>query len=154
MDALTVRPGSVTEPGVAALIAQHFELMRSSSPEESCHVMPADALEKEGAAVFVAQEGDVVLGVGAIKEIEPAHGEIKSMHTSKAARGRGIGRLVLQSLISYANEQNMQRLSLETGTAEMFAPARALYSAHGFEDCPPFGDYTLDPLSVFMTRAL
>lgn len=154
MDALIVRPGSVSEPNVAALIARHFELMRATSPPESCHVMPADSLEREGAALFVAEEAGAVLGIGAVKEIEPRHGEIKSMHTAEAARGRGVGRLVLERLVEHALGAGLTRLSLETGSEQPFAPARTLYLAHGFEFCEPFGDYMVDPLSVFMTRAL
>ena len=65
-----------------------------------------------------------------------------------------MARAILASLLDEARAQGLTRVSLETGSAEMFAPARALYAAHGFEDCPPFGSYVEDPLSVFMTRTL
>jgi len=48
----------------------------------------------------------------------------------------------------------MTQLSLETGSYDAFTPARSLYARFGFDECPPFGDYTLDPLSTFMTRVL
>jgi putative acetyltransferase len=35
-----------------------------------------------------------------------------------------------------------------------FEPAQKLYESFGFVYCAPFGDYALDPNSVFMTRAL
>lgn len=154
MDSLTVREARCSEPGVAALIATHFALMRATSPEESCHVMEADALEKEGAFILAAELGEDTLGIGALKEIAPGHGEIKSMHTAEAARGKGVARAVLLGLVDEARRRGLTQLSLETGSEAPFAPARRLYAAEGFEECPPFGDYTLDPLSTFMTRML
>ncbi|MBY5934744.1 GNAT family N-acetyltransferase [Tateyamaria omphalii] len=154
MDALSVTPDTPATPDVQALLGRHFALMRSQSPAESCHVMEPDTLLEAGATLYAARDGDAVLGVGALTVIAPGHGELKSMHTAAEARGRGVARAVLAALMSEARAQGLTRLSLETGSAEVFAPARALYAAHGFEECPPFGDYVLDPLSVFMTRTL
>ncbi len=110
-------------------------------------------LERD-ATLFVARDGETVLGVGAVAVIEPGHAELKSMHTAAEARGRGVGRAVLKALLDHARDTGVTRVSLETGSADMFAPAQALYVAHGFRNCPPFGSYVLDPLSVFMTRLL
>ena len=154
MDTLTIRRARAADPDVAPLIETHHALMRASSPEESCHVQDAGALDREGAVVLVAERGGDVLAVGAVKRIAPGHGEIKSMHTAAAARGQGLAREILRALVSVAREDGLERLSLETGSAELFAPARALYAAEGFETCPPFGDYRPDPLSTFMTRSL
>ncbi len=154
MDALTVARAAVAEAGVRDLLLTHLDLMRSSSPEESCHVMDPDSLLDAGAVLLAARVGETVLGVGALKPLSAEHGELKSMHTSAAARGRGVARAILRSLIEEARALNLSRLSLETGSAEMFAPARALYAGHGFEPCPPFEGYSEDPLSVFMTLRL
>lgn len=154
MDTLKLAQVRAADPQVAALIATHFELMRSTSPEESCHVMPADALDREGVYLLGAFEGGMLLGIGGIKEFAPGHGEIKSMHTSSAARGRGVARRILHGLIAYARNEGIARLSLETGSMIEFAAARALYESESFETTAPFGDYVLDPLSVFMTRSL
>ena len=154
MDALTITPASVDEPDVRALLLTHHQLMRESSPEESCHVMDPDSLLEAGAVLLAARSGDGLLGVGAMKPLDASHGELKSMHTTAAARGQGVGRQVLTALMQVARERGLTRLSLETGSAEMFAPARALYADHGFQACAPFGDYVEDPLSVFMTRTL
>ncbi|MEL6808535.1 MAG: GNAT family N-acetyltransferase [Pseudomonadota bacterium] len=154
MDALSVRRDAPDAPDVRALLTRHFELMRASSPEESCHVMQPDALLDRGVVLYAARDGDAVLGVGALADLGAGHGELKSMHTAAEARGRGVARAILSALLDAARANGMTRVSLETGSAKMFAPARALYAAHGFETCPPFGDYVLDPLSVFMTRTL
>ena len=152
--ALTVARATPDAPEVEALLLRHFELMRATSPAESCHVMEPGTLLENDAALFAARDGDAVLGVGALTVIAPGHGELKSMHTAAEARGRGVARAVLRALMGHAHDTGLTRLSLETGSAEEFAPARALYAAHGFEDCPPFGSYVVDPLSVFMTRML
>ncbi len=154
MDSLSVTPATPTDPGVRDLLQAHFDMMRGASPEESCHVLPPEALLEGGIFLLAARDGDVVLGLGALKPLTSDHGELKSMHTAAAARGRGVARQVLEGLMTQARAMGLTRLSLETGSDEMFAPARALYAAHGFTDCPPFGDYVEDPLSVFMTRTL
>ena len=154
MSDIVVRPASVAEDAVRTILNRHFDLMRATSPEESCHVMTADALMTADILLLAAQAGDSVLGVGALKMLGNAHGELKSMHTLAEARGRGVAQLILQALLDAARDGGLTRVSLETGTAEAFAPARALYQRHGFEVCPPFGEYVFDPLSVFMTRSL
>ncbi|MCV6585582.1 MAG: GNAT family N-acetyltransferase [Marinibacterium sp.] len=140
------------EARVVALLERHEELMRAGSPPESCHVMAPDALWQAGALVFAVYDGDVALGVGAIKPIGDGEAEIKSMHTSAEARGRGVARAILDRLLAEASAQGFVRVSLETGSDAQFAPARALYARAGFEPCAPFGDYGPDPLSTFMTR--
>lgn len=95
-----------------------------------------------------------MLGCGALKELTPAHGEIKSMRTPRALRRRGAGRAVLTHILAEAKRRRYGRLSLETGSHDAFAPAQALYRSFGFAYCGPFGDYKPDPNSVFMTLEL
>lgn len=104
--------------------------------------------------MVAAERNGRVVGIGALAEIEAGHFEIKSMHTTGEARGQGVARTVLSELMAEARRRDAARVSLETGTAAEFAAARALYTSAGFLPCPPFGGYTEDPLSVFMTRAI
>lgn len=76
------------------------------------------------------------------------------MHTASAAWGAGAARVLLDHLLALAAERGHDRVSLETGTQDAFAPARALYAAAGFVPCPPFGDHTVKPHSTCMTLAL
>jgi putative acetyltransferase len=76
------------------------------------------------------------------------------MHTRAEARGQGVGQAMLTHLLRVAQARGYQRVSLETGTMDAFAPARALYRKAGFLTCPPFGPYTVNPYSVCMTLAL
>ncbi len=155
MDSLTLAFDTPNTADVRALLERHFALMRAGSPEESCHVMAPDTLLERDAVLVAARGGrKQVLGIGAMTVIAPGHGELKSMHTAAEARGKGVGQAVLIELMKAARERNLTRLSLETGSADTFAPARALYARNGFSLCDPFGSYSEDPLSVFMTRRL
>jgi len=76
------------------------------------------------------------------------------MRTAAAHLRKGVASKILEHIIEEAKRRSYTRLSLETGSMEAFAPARALYTSFGFVICEPFADYVPDPYSVFMTRAL
>jgi putative acetyltransferase len=57
---------------------------------------------------------------------------------------------MLRHILDDARTRNLERVFLETGTEDYFAPERRLYLRNGFTECPPFADYVLDPNSVFM----
>ena len=99
-------------------------------------------------------EGETLLGMGALKRLSAHHGEIKSMHTQRNARGKGVGKAMLVHIMQTAKAEGMTRLSLETGAWDYFKPAVALYAAHGFTQCPPFADYPDIASSLFMTCEL
>lgn len=139
---------------VLPLLQRHLEMMWATSPPESVHALDPVALAAADVTFFTLREGDAVLGMGALRQIDSRHGEIKSMHVVAEARGRGLARLLLDHLVAEARAAGYGRLSLETGVEAAFAPARALYARAGFMPCPPFEGYTIDPNSVFMTRAL
>jgi putative acetyltransferase len=139
---------------VTALLLEHLDDMRATSPPESIHALDIDALAVPGITFVTARDGDVLLGCGALKELSTDHGEVKSMRTTTAARGRGVAAAVLDWLLAEARARGLKRVSLETGTQDYFAAAHRLYLRHGFIDCGPFGDYTLDPHSRYLTIAL
>ncbi len=141
-------------PEIAALLEAHLDLMRSQSPPESVHALDLDSLRQPEITFWTAWEAGELLGCGALKKLKDGEGEIKSMHTAKAARGKGIAAKLLTHLEQHAREDGLTRLSLETGSQDGFAPARALYSKFGYAACPPFGDYAEDPNSTFMTKVL
>ncbi|HEX4052449.1 MAG TPA: GNAT family N-acetyltransferase [Steroidobacteraceae bacterium] len=147
--------GNLDSPQVIELLDHHLRssLAESGSPD-SCHALDGSALRAQDVRFWSLWEGAELLAIGALKCLDGAHGEIKSMHTVQSGRRRGAGSTVLQHLLATARTSGMRRLSLETGAAAYFAPARALYRRHGFVECPPFGDYRPDPNSVFMTRVL
>ena len=154
MDALKTARAKAPTLEISALLQRHFDLMQAASPAESCHVMDPASVFGSADVVLTASRGGAVLGIGALMQIGVGHGELKSMHTAKAARGQGVGAAILVGLLDHGQDMGLRRISLETGSMAAFAPARALYAAHGFVPCPPFVDYREDPLSVFMTKLL
>ena len=138
----------------ADLVETHTAFCDGTAPPESCHRLPVSALFTPDLTVWVAEEDGALLGMGALKALSPTEGEIKSMHTRAAARGKGIARNLLETLLDTARARHYSRVSLETGVHPDFAAARALYTAYGFTECPPFGDYQPDPHSLFMTLSL
>ena len=141
-------------PEIAALLEAHLDLMRSQSPPESVHALDLESLRQPEITFWTAWEDEQLLGCGALKQMANGQGEIKSMHTAQAARGKGIAAKLLTHLEEHAKSNGLTQLSLETGTQDGFAPARALYSKFGYAVCPPFGDYVEDPNSTFMTKSL
>lgn len=144
----------LSRPAIHALLEEHLQSMFSLSPPESCHALDLERLREPGITFWSAWEDSLLLGCGALKELEPGHGEIKSMRTPAALRRRGAGRAILAHIIEVARERNYRRLSLETGAMEEFKPAQRLYESFGFTYCGPFGAYVEDPHSVFMTLSL
>lgn len=145
----TIQQDDPTRDDVQALIREHLADMYATSPAESVHALDVSALTAPGLTFFTARDGDQLLGCGALKELSPTDGELKSMRTTPAARGRGIGTLMLAQLVDEARQRGYRTVHLETGTQDFFAPARRLYEQHGFVECPPFGDYAEDPFSVY-----
>jgi len=152
--AMIIRPDDVRGPEMTRLIREHLQAMHLHSPPESIHALGLDALRKPGITVWSAWDGQELLGCGALKELDPAHGEIKSMRTATPHLRKGVAAAMLTHLMDEARRRNYTRLSLETGSVAAFGPARALYARFGFEECGPFADYIADPYSVFMTRSL
>jgi putative acetyltransferase len=147
----------IDDPGradVRALLEEHLRNMYELSPPESVHALDVGALKTPDITFWSVRDGEVLLGCGALKELDAGHGEVKSMRTPVALRRRGAGRAVLTHIVDVARERGYQRLSLETGSMAAFVPAQRLYASFGFSYCPPFGDYRLDPNSVFMTLRL
>jgi len=139
---------------IRALLAEHLRSMHELSPPESVHALDLTALLKPDITFWTVWSDRDLLGCGALKELTPEHGEIKSMRTRTAHRRKGVGRAMLQHIMAEARRRSYARLSLETGSMAAFEPARRLYESFGFTYCPPFADYAEDPNSVFLTRTL
>jgi putative acetyltransferase len=151
---IDIRPGDFGDERIVNLLRHHFAKCHEVTPPGSAHVFDVSRLNHPSVDFFAAWDGEVLLGVGAVKYFDGAFGEVKSMHTSEAARRRGVGGAILGHIMATARSKGVKRLSLETGSFGFFAPAVALYEAHGFSECLPFGDYKPDPNSVFLTREI
>ncbi|MGB8817872.1 MAG: GNAT family N-acetyltransferase [Rhizobiaceae bacterium] len=150
----TIKPESPLSPDLTLLMQRHTMAMHAESPPESIHMLDASRLAQPGIWFFVMRDNGEAIGMGAVKRIDDAHAEIKSMHILAERRGEGLSRKMLEQLTDHALSLGFTKLSLETGSQPGFAPARGLYAKAGFEECGPFEGYGPDVNSVFMTRAI
>ncbi len=144
----------LTRPQIHALLNEHLQNMHELGPPESVHALDLDKLRQPGITFWSAWDGEQLLAIGALKELDASHAELKSMRTPKALRGRGAGRAILAHIMQVAQERGYRRVSLETGTVEAFMPAHRLYESVGFSSCGPFAGYAEDVNSAFMSKAL
>jgi putative acetyltransferase len=139
---------------IRALLEDHFAGMLANSPAGSCHFLDFDGLRAGDVTFWSIHRDGELAGCGALKMLDPGHGEIKSMRTHDAFLRQGVAARMLDHILTEARGRGAERLSLETGSSPAFEPALALYRRYGFEDCEPFADYKPDPFSRFMMRAL
>lgn len=151
---LSVAPEDPSSSDLDLLFDRHVLAMHEDTPPESIHMLPRHALAGAGITFLVMREGGTPVAMGAMKQLSPAEGEIKSMHVLAEVRGRGLSATLLDSLLDHARAAGMTRVLLETGVQPSFAAARALYRRAGFVLCPPFDGYAPDPNSLFMTLSL
>ena len=145
----------LSSPEIIELLAAHVaEMRRVTANPESVHALDLDGLRKPEITFWSLRDGDKIAGCGAIKRLDAAHAELKSMRTSAAYQRQGVAARILAHIEAESAGMGVTRLSLETGAEDFFAPARALYLRNGFAYCDPFGDYVPDPLSVFMTKGI
>ena len=139
---------------VAALLELHLAEMHKWSPACKVHAMPVQRLRQPDVTFYSAWDGERLAAVGALKQLGPDRGELKSMRAAPEYRGRGAGRAILEHLMAEAGGRGYRWLGLETGRPEPFQPVRRLYEAHGFAECAPFGDSVSDDFSLCMERLL
>lgn len=151
---MQIREDDLTGKKIADFLREHLEDMNEVTPPGSVHALPLEALRSSALTFWSVWEGAELLGCGALKELDAKSGEVKSMRTAAAHRGRGVGSRMLDHIIGEARRRAYACLNLETGATPEFAPARALYLRYGFEYRSPFADYLDDPNSVFMAKRL
>ena len=149
---MDIRVDDLKGPEIVQLLYEHLQSMALHSPPESIHALDVEALRKPEVTFWTAWQNSELMGCGAIKELDPRHGEIKSMRTVSSHVRKGVAATLMGHILEEARRRSYRRLSLETGSMEAFAPARSLYAKFGFRPCGPFADYVEDPYSVFMTR--
>ena len=147
---LEIRVDDLTGEKITALIHQHLSGMHDITPAESVHALPLEKLKQPDITFWSVWDQDDLMGCGALKELNPTHGEIKSMRTASAHLRKGVAGKLIEHLLLEARLRGYTRVSLETGTSEEFVAAQRLYEKYGFTYCDPFADYKLDPNSMFM----
>jgi putative acetyltransferase len=149
-----ILPADFALPALHAFLQAHLDDMEPTAPPQSRHALSLDGLQRPGVRLWTAVDGATVIGTAALARIGDGWEELKSMRTEPARRGEGIASRLLDHALDDARKRGVGRISLETGSQEFFAPARRLYGRAGFAECVPFGRYTLDPNSVYLTLEL
>ncbi len=149
-----IKQDDLSSEYVQSLVAEHLAGMHSHSPPGHVHALAIQSLQASGVTFLTAWDEGFLCGCGALKELDPDTGEVKSMRTRATFLRRGIGQAILDEIVHIARQRGYSRLLLETGTGEAFEPAHALYRRNGFERREAFGDYTATDFNVFMGRAL
>ncbi|MCW2543708.1 MAG: Histone acetyltransferase [Frankiales bacterium] len=149
-----VSPDDPSRPDVVALLSAHLAFAAATSPPEDVHALDLSGLLDPSVSFFSVRVEEALVAIGALKQLDPSHVEVKSMHTAAAFRGQGFARVMLDHLVSEARSRGCSRISLETGSMKEFAPARTLYGSVGFVECEPFDSYAASPHSTFMTLPL
>ena len=144
----------LTRPVVHELLREHLANMYELSPADKVFALDLSKLRAPNITFWTVWDEGALLGCGALKELTPKHGEVKSMRTPANTRRKGAGRAVLAQIIQTARERGYELLSLETGSHPAFLVAQSLYRSLGFEYSEPFADYKEDPNSVFMNLRL
>lgn len=151
---MKIEVDDLTRKEVLALLDEHLSNMHELGPPETVFALDVTRLRGPDITFWTVWDEGLLIGCGALKELSPTHGEIKSMRTPKALRGKGAGRAMLAHILDAARTRGYKRLSLETGSVDAFVPAQKLYASFGFSVCGPFADYKEDVNSVFMMLEL
>lgn len=149
-----IRLDDLSGAATRALVTRHLAGMHDTSPPESVHAYDIDKLKDPSVTFWSVWIGGEIAGCGALKDMGKARGEIKSMRVVDGFLGKGVGRAILEHIMTEAERRGMKSLWLETGSSAAFKPALSLYASKGFKRCGPFEGYTDDPFSIFMTRAI
>ena len=154
MAALTFRIDDLSGADTRELVARHLAGMHASSPPDAVHAFDIDKLRAPDVTLWSAWLGQQIVGIGALKQLDDARGEIKTMRVADRFLGRGYGREILEHIVREARARRMRGVWLETGSVDAFVPAHRLYESAGFVRCGPFADYVDDGFSIFMTLTL
>lgn len=147
---MEVVPGDFTDARVVALLEAHVAAMRVHSPPGSVHALDLERLQTPDISFWTVLEDAVPVGCGAMKALDDATGEIKSMRTDARHLRKGVAALLLDHIIDVARERGYRWLRLETGSGKAFEPALALYRKNGFVSGAAFGGYEATDFNQFL----
>ncbi len=151
---MDIRPDDLSGEASQALVRLHLVGMHENSPPEHVFALDVTGLLAPGVSLWTAWDGEAILGMCALRELDARSGELKSMRTHPDHLRRGTAGALLEHVISEARRRGYGRLSLETGRGPAFEPALALYRRRGFVDGEPFADYQGGDFSQYLHLAL
>ena len=147
---MIIKPGDFADLRILDLLRQHLQGMQETSPPGHSFALDLSGLQHPGVTFLSVWDGETLLAIGALKQLQPDHGELKSMRTRMDQLRRGAGTLMLMTLLDLAITRGYRRVSLETGSGEPFEAALALYRKHGFQNGEAFADYVASDFNQFL----
>ena len=147
---MEIRVDDLSSDATRELLRLHLAGMHANSPPGHVFALDLSGLQAPGVTVWSAWKGEAVCGIGALKQLDAASGEVKSMRTHPDHLRQGVGAAILEHIIGEARARGLRRLSLETGQGPAFEPALALYRRRGFVDGEAFADYVRSPFNQFL----
>lgn len=154
LNPLNIQENHLNDPRVIDLIKEHMVLMEKYSPPSAQNHLDLEDYKDPKLSVWTAWEEKELLGIGALKELSPTHGELKSIKTHSDHLRKGVAQRLVSYIIKKAVQRGYTRISLETGSQEEYKPAIQFYKSIGFKPCEPFADHENDPASYFMTQEI
>lgn len=113
---------------------------------------PAASIIAHGGRVFIAVEGDVVVGTAAVTPHGHGEMQIVKLTVGECARGKGLGRALVEACLAFARQHGAERAVLISSTR--LRAALRLYEAMGFVHRPMPADVPYASADVFMELAL
>ena len=147
-----IAPERPDTPDAIALIEELESYLEPFYPAASRHGYSVEKLIKQGVAFFVTRCNNIPAGCGGVQFFGTEYGELKRMFVRPQFRRLGLAKLMIEQLEAYSIEHNIPLLRLETGIYQK--EAISLYERMGYWGCPPFGEYTNDPLSIFFEKKI
>jgi GNAT superfamily N-acetyltransferase len=109
-------------------------------------------VEPHGVFLVMRDDDDRAVGCGGIARFDDTRGEVKRMYVVPEARGRGLGRRLLEELEGEARRLGYARVVLETGDRQQ--EAVGLYESTGYERIPCYPPYDSRELSICYEKRL
>lgn len=103
--------------------------------DRELHHLTTEYAPPTGAFLLAEDSGQYVACI-AVREFSAGVGEIKRLYVTPAARGRGLGRLLVERIIVVAREIGYGSLLLDT--LPFMKEAQSLYVALGFKPTAPY----------------
>lgn len=154
MTGFAIHEDDLTGAQTRALLELHLRGMYETSPPEAVFALDLTGLQHPAVTVWGAWRDERLAAIGALKMLDEAQAEVKSMRTHPDFLRQGAGAALLEHVIATARARGVRRLSLETGRGPAFEPALAMYRRRGFADGGPFSDYKPNEFSQFLHLGL
>ena len=147
---MEIREDDLSGAATRDLLRLHLAGMHANTPAGHVFALDLSGLTAPGVTVWTAWKDESVCGMAALKQLDAASGEVKSMRTHPDHLRQGVGAALLEHIIGEARARGFRQLSLETGQGPAFEPALALYRRRGFVDGEAFADYVRSPFNQFL----